>query len=135
MPYIIMSAELARMADHKTRTEGREIYRTPSIRYLNELALSHPFAVRAMLICNFFREGWKIELDPGDDCEVPLELAENEDGISLSHAVTFFRPDQDLERHHTGQASSSPLSHQPASRLRFAPFPQQGTHLGSMALL
>ncbi|KAK6364750.1 hypothetical protein LTS17_011855 [Exophiala oligosperma] len=139
MPYIVMSAELARMADHKTRTtvEGRdrEVYRTPSIRYLRELALSHPFAVRAMLICKFFVDGWKIDLAPEDDCEVPFGLAKNEDGMTLSHAVTFFRPDEDLERHHTGHASSSPLSHRPTSRLRFVPFPQQGAHLGIMALL
>lgn len=129
-----MSAELARIADYRTSTTGGEFYRNPSIKYLRELSLAHPFAVRAMLICKFFPKGWQIELAPEDDCDVPNEAANNEDGIELPHAVTFFRPDKNLERHHTGLASPVSLGRQSPSRLRFSPFPLQGTHLGSMAL-
>jgi hypothetical protein len=130
-PYLVMTAEVARMADHKTGPNGQRIYHTPSIKYLGELALAHPFATRAMLICKFFRDGWEINLAPEDDCEVP-------DGVpgltDLPHEATFFRPDADLERHHGGIASLEPLRSGSTAKLRFMPFPQQGSHLGNMTL-
>ncbi|KAK5245285.1 hypothetical protein LTS06_009291, partial [Exophiala xenobiotica] len=130
-PYLVMTAEVARMADHKTGPNGHRIYHTPSIKYLGELALAHPFATRAMVICKFFRDGWEIRLAPEDDCEVPDGVPGDAD---LPHEATFFRPDADLERHHGGIASLEPLRSGSTAKLRFMPFPQQGSHLGNMTL-
>lgn len=133
LPYLVLTAELGRMADHRTGDHRNEIYHTKSLHYLKELALAHPFAIRAISICRYFRKGWRIEVSPDDERDLPPDNEEEDEGVALSHEVTFFRPDEDLERHHEGVPSYSP-TRRGRSPKRFVLFPLQGTCLGSMHL-
>ncbi|KAI1625202.1 fungal-specific transcription factor domain-containing protein [Exophiala viscosa] len=136
LPYVVLTAELGRMADHRTGDHRSEIYHTASLRYLKELALSHPFAIRAIRICRYFRRGWRIEASPEDELDLPEVNEEAGDGVAMSHEVTFFRPDVDLERHHEGVPHYGPMRDlsRNTNTKRFVLFPLQGISEGTMNL-
>jgi len=136
LPYLVLTAELGRMADHRTGDHRNEIYHTAGLRYLKELASAHPFAIRAIGICRYFRRGWRIEASPEDERDLPEDDEEEGDGVSMSHEVTFFRPDVDLERHHEGVPPHEPMrDHERNTKAkRFVLFPLQGTCEGTMNL-
>ncbi|KIV82182.1 hypothetical protein, variant [Exophiala sideris] len=134
LPYLVLTAELGRMADHKTGEHKNELYHTPSLQYLKELARAHPFATRVMGICQYFRRSWRIEGSPDDERNLPEDDEQEGDGIAMSHELTFFRPDVDLERHHEGIPRYEPMSDHRRNTKRFVLFPLQGTCEGTMDL-
>ncbi|KAK4938268.1 hypothetical protein LTR10_021247 [Elasticomyces elasticus] len=134
LPYLVLSAELGRMADHKTGEHKNELYHTPGLQYLKELALAHPFAIRTISICRYFRRGWGIEASPEDERDLPEDSEQEGDGVAMSHELTFFRPDVDLERHHEGVPRYEPMRDHRRNTKRFVLFPLQGTCEGTMDL-
>ena len=110
IPYLLLTAELAKMMDRRHWPEGNDSIPDPypgeNINYLTALTQSHLFAKRAISICNFFRHQWGFGTVHHLDRPAQLEAGENkiddEVGLAWPHSLTFFRPDSDLERLHEG---------------------------------
>jgi len=134
VPYLILTAEIVRMMEERwlptKENRSQDIDSHESMDYLKDLATPHLFARRATSLCNFFKERWAIQ-------DLNLSDATNEHGkentegdekseLSFPEGQTFFRPDDELGRHHQGGAGRHALRGPSAPGLGFHPFPLQG---------
>jgi hypothetical protein len=91
----LLAEEVATAADTHT---------AENFRYLAELAPACPFAQRAITIRNFFQDRWNGNVHCSDratmDEEADIDVTEGPQ-LAWDRRGTFFRPNSELEPHHT----------------------------------
>lgn len=107
MPYLIMTAELAIIAE----SGGVSGHPTDNIDYLAQLSPSCPFAKRARAICEFLRERRASEAETANANRDLVHGTSEDESTGLmvagNHVQTFFRP-YDQDRNFEPRASRLP---------------------------
>ena len=128
VPYIILTASLAYVADIKGELTGDGMtsltYGSEGLNLLEDMCKSHFFARRSVEIIKFFAEKWGLQLPEHDLLRSRSPLSDDEDQpnatLAFPKKFTFFRPNVRSEGHIGRGHRFSILD------MIFSPFPEQG---------
>lgn len=128
VPYIILTASLAYVADIKGELTGDGMtslaYGSEGLTFLEEMCKSHFFARRSVEIIKFFTEKWGLQVPEHDALRPRSPHSDDEDQpnttLAFPQKFTFFRPHLRSAGHVARGHGFSILD------MIFSPFPEQG---------
>jgi hypothetical protein len=135
VPYIILTASLAYIADIKGELTGDGMtsltYGSEGLNILEEMCRSHFFAKRSVEIIKFFTGKWGLQVPEHDTLRPRTPHSDDEDQpnttLAFPKQFTFFRPHVRWEGHAVRGPGLSLLD------MIFSPFPEQGQNYENKA--